>query len=121
VTDEEWEKQRTRAVMAAFQTGRPVFADTEGELRYTDGSHERVPANVGTEASVSVARGTGGLPRAARASRRAYVASIVAAIGNAIGALWHPWQIAVAATFVASALIWRHVHRGQRALLRGAV
>ena len=47
MTDDEWEKQRARAVLAAFQTGRPVFADTDGELRYADGSGERLPDHAG--------------------------------------------------------------------------
>jgi hypothetical protein len=52
VTDEEWEKQRARAVAAAFQTGRPVFADTDGALRYADGAREEVPPGVGSATSV---------------------------------------------------------------------
>jgi hypothetical protein len=51
VTDEEWEKQRARAILAAFQTGRPVFADSEGELRYVDGSGERLQDEVGVPRS----------------------------------------------------------------------
>ena len=47
MTDDEWEKRRSRAVLAAFQTGRPVFADTDGVLRYTDGAKEPVSDNVG--------------------------------------------------------------------------
>jgi hypothetical protein len=30
VTDDEWEEQRNRAIMTAFQTGRAVFADSAG-------------------------------------------------------------------------------------------
>lgn len=40
MTDDEWEEQRRRAVLAAFQTGRPVFANTDGELRYADEGRE---------------------------------------------------------------------------------
>ena len=43
----EWDKQRERAILAAFQTGRPVFADSDGELRYTDGAGEPVADDVG--------------------------------------------------------------------------
>jgi hypothetical protein len=48
VTDDDaWEQQRKRAILAAFQTGRPVFADTDGEMRYADGDHEPLAADVG--------------------------------------------------------------------------
>ncbi|HSX23373.1 MAG TPA: hypothetical protein VLE97_11420 [Gaiellaceae bacterium] len=47
MTDDEWEEQRRRAVLAAFQTGRPVFADTDGELRYVDGDREPLADDVG--------------------------------------------------------------------------
>jgi hypothetical protein len=47
VTDDEWEEQRKRAVLAAFQTGRPVFADTDGAMRYADGDHEVLADDVG--------------------------------------------------------------------------
>jgi hypothetical protein len=57
VTDEEWEKQRKRAILAAFQTGRPVFADSEGEMRYVDGNGERLPDEIGVpKASMPVAK-----------------------------------------------------------------
>lgn len=36
MTDEEWEQHRNRAIMAAFNTGRVVFADTDGKLQYYD-------------------------------------------------------------------------------------
>jgi hypothetical protein len=58
--------------------------------------------------------------RAHRASRWAFVTSSVAAVANAIVGLWHPWQLAVAAVFGGSAVVWYRFHRGQRALLRGA-
>lgn len=51
MTDEEWEKQRARAILAAFQTGRPVFADSEGKMRYVDGGGERLPDEVGVPRS----------------------------------------------------------------------
>ena len=47
MTDEEWEEQRKRAVLAAFQTGRSVFADTDGVLRYADGDHEALADETG--------------------------------------------------------------------------
>jgi hypothetical protein len=43
----EWDKQRERAISAVFQTGRPVFADSDGQLRYTDGASEPVAEDVG--------------------------------------------------------------------------
>lgn len=119
MTDDEWEKQRVRAVMTTFQTGRPVFADTDGDLRYTDGDRERIPADVGV-AKQPVPRATALATRAHRASRWAFVASSVAAVANAIVGLWHPWQLAVAAVCVFSAAVWYRVNQRQRALLRGA-
>jgi hypothetical protein len=47
MTDEEWEKRRMRAAMTAFQTGRPVLADSEGELRYADGNCEPLGDEIG--------------------------------------------------------------------------
>lgn len=117
MTDEEWEKQRKRAILAAFQTGRPVFADSEGEMRYVDGNGERLPDEVGVtkapipKATAAVAR------RAARASYLTYIASVVAAIGNAYAGLWHPWQFVAAGAFVVSAFLWRRVNQRQRAML----
>jgi hypothetical protein len=117
VTDEEWEKQRARAILAAFQTGRPVFADSEGEMRYVDGNGERLPDEVGVpqapipKATMEVAR------RAARASYLTYIASVVAAIGNAYAGLWHPWQFAIAVVFVFNAFLWRRINQRQRAML----
>jgi hypothetical protein len=40
MTNAMWEQQRKFAIAAAFQTGRPVFADSEGELRYADFNSE---------------------------------------------------------------------------------
>ena len=47
MTDEEWERRRERAIAAAFQTGRPVFGDSNGQLRYADGNHEPIADDVG--------------------------------------------------------------------------
>ncbi len=47
MTDDEWEAQRKLAILAAFQTGRPVFADSEGEMRYVDGDREPFAEGVG--------------------------------------------------------------------------
>lgn len=47
MTDDEWAQQRERAILAAFQSGRPVFGDTDGELRYADGDHETLPDDIG--------------------------------------------------------------------------
>jgi hypothetical protein len=43
MTRDEWEQTRKRAIEAAFQTGRPVFADSEGALCYADGDCEQLP------------------------------------------------------------------------------
>ena len=119
MTNEEWEKQRVRAIMAAFQTGRPVFADTDGDLRHTDGAREQIPADVGV-AKAPIPRATALATRAHRASRWAFVASSVAAVANAIVGLWHPWQLAVAAVCGFSAAVWYRVGRRQLAMMRGA-
>ena len=47
MTDDDWEKRRDRSILAAFQTGRPVFGDTDGVLRYADGDGEPLPDDVG--------------------------------------------------------------------------
>lgn len=47
MTDDDWEKRRNRSILAAFQTGRPVFGDTDGVLRYADGDGEPLPDDVG--------------------------------------------------------------------------
>lgn len=47
MTDDDWEQRRDRAILAAFQTGRPVFADSEGEMHYADGDHELLADDVG--------------------------------------------------------------------------
>ncbi len=114
VRDDDWEQKRQRAILAAFQTGRPVFADTDGEMRYADGDGETLAADVGL-ARQPVPRSTALASRAQRASHRAFISSIVAAIANAVAGLWHPWQIAVAAVFVGCAVYWRRVNQHQRA------
>ena len=103
MTNEEWAKQRMRAIMAAFQTGRPVVADTDGELRHADGVRESLPADVAV-ARQPVPRAMALATRVHRASRWAFVAAIVAAVANGIAGLWHPWQLAVAAAFVGYAV-----------------
>lgn len=47
MTDDNWEEQRNRAILAAFQTGRTVFADTDGALRFADGDKEPLADDVG--------------------------------------------------------------------------
>jgi hypothetical protein len=47
MTDDEYEQHRNRAILAAFQTGRPVFADSDGEIRYADGDKEPLADDVG--------------------------------------------------------------------------
>lgn len=47
MTDDEWEARRKRAILAAFQTGRPVFADSDGEMRFADGDRELLAEGVG--------------------------------------------------------------------------
>jgi hypothetical protein len=120
VNDDAWDKQRSRAILAAFETGRPVFADTDGDLRYVDGTGERVPEDVGIAAQ-PFPRATALAIRAERASHWAFVTSIIAAIANTVTAYWHPWQIGVAVVCVGSAVVWCRVNRHQRAGLKGAL
>ncbi len=47
MTDDEWEQRRQRSILAAFQTGRSVFGDSEGVLRYADGEQEALADDVG--------------------------------------------------------------------------
>jgi hypothetical protein len=96
------------------ETGRPVFADSEGELRYGAGDRERLADDVGI-AKQPVPQATALAIRAQRASRFAFVASSAAAVANAVAALWHPWQIAIAIVFAGSAVVWHRVNRYQRA------
>lgn len=48
IDDAAWNQQRERAILAAFQTGHPVFADSDGVLRYVDGDCEPVADDVGS-------------------------------------------------------------------------
>jgi hypothetical protein len=114
VTDEEWEERRKRVIMAAFQTGRPVFADADGVMRYADGDREPLADEVGVAQEPQAT--TRIYTPAMRASRAAFIASIVAAIANVIAGLWHPWYFVAAAGMTYSAVVWRSIHRGQRAL-----
>ena len=124
MTDDEWEKQRQRSILAAFQTGRPVFGDSEGVLRYVDGDHETVPPDIGV-AKQPVPQATAiakpPIPQATlavqaeRASHWAFVTSIVAASISAIsGLIWHPWHLAISAGLVGCAVVWRRLNRHQR-------
>lgn len=47
MTNDEWEARRKRAILAAFQTGRPVFADSDGEMRFADGDREPLASGAG--------------------------------------------------------------------------
>lgn len=113
MTDDDWEEQRNRAILAAFQTGRTVFADTEGELRFADGNQEAVPQDVGL-ARQPIPQAQQLAKRAERASRFAFGMSLVAAITNCIAAIWNPWQLALAAVFGSCAFVWHKVNRSQR-------
>jgi len=117
VTDDEWEQRRDRAIMAAFQTGRPVFADTDGVLRYTDGDREPLADDAGFVKSPVATIAA----RAERWSRRAFIWSIVAAIANTGMAYWHLWQLACAGVFVFNAVIWGRINRTQRSRLASKV
>jgi len=119
VTDDEYDQHRNRAILAAFQTGRPVLADTDGVLRYTDGAKETVPADVGV-GKPPVPRTRALAVRAERASHMAFVTSVVAAIANAVsGFLWNPWQLVCVVMFVGSAVVFRRTNQLQRAASRG--
>lgn len=122
MTDDEWEKLRARAISTEFETGRPVFDDTDGVLRFSDGAREEVPDDVDVAVSEqTVPRATALALRAERSSRFAFVMSVVAAGANAVRAIWHPWQLALVPVFVFSALVWRRVNGHQRtAMGRGA-
>lgn len=116
MTDDEWEQKRQRVIMTVFQTGRPVFADTDGEMRYVDGDREELPDDVGV-ARAPLPRATPTIyGRAMRASRFAYVGSIVAGVTNAVVGFWHPLYYAFAVAALLSALVWRRVHHSQRKL-----
>lgn len=116
MTDEEWDKQRHRAILAAFQTGRPVFADTEGVLRYADGSKEPLAADVGIVHPASPA--TECAMRAERASQLTYVLSVIAAFMNGVMAvLWNTWQVVPAVVLAICAVIWYRINRRQNEAL----
>ena len=87
-------------------------------FRYIDGAQEPVAADVGVVKPVSRAKELA--VRAERASRLAFVLSIIAAIMNGIMALlWNTWQIAPAVGLAACAVVWHRVNHYQRdALVR---
>jgi hypothetical protein len=119
VTDDEYEQRRSRAILAAFQTGRPVFADSDGEMRYADGDREPLADDVGVVMQ-PIPRATALAVRAHHASRFAFVMSVVAVGANAVMAFWHPWQLAVAGVFGFSAVVWHRVNQHQRAMSQGS-
>lgn len=47
MNDDAWKQRKERTILAAFQTGRSVFADSDGELRFADGDQEAVPDDIG--------------------------------------------------------------------------
>ena len=98
MTDEEWEKQRERTIATSIQTGRPVVANADDELRFADGDRERVPDNVGVVMQP--------LPTAVLAThtRRAFRWTLAAAVANTIAGLWNPWLFAAAAVFAGCAV-----------------
>lgn len=115
MNDDEYELHRNQAILAALQTGRPVFADNEGELRFVvDGAGEPLPADVGIikqPSQADLAR------RAERASRLTYVVSAVAALANAVMVHWNTWQIAPAIVLGGCAVIWYRINCHQRAVI----
>ena len=119
MNDNDWEEQRNRAILAAFQTGRTVFADTDGELRFADGKQEAVPEDVGL-ARQPIPQAVQLAKRAERASHFAFVMSLVAAFTNGVAAIWNPWQLSLVVVFGGCALVWRKVNRSQRLANRGA-
>jgi hypothetical protein len=114
VSDAEWELKKNRAVLTAFQTGRPVFADSEGELRFVDGDGE--PVSVPDEAGVPVEklpRAKVALRKAARASYWAAVTAGFAAACNAGLGYWRSWHFIAAILLAGTALFWLYVRRSQ--------
>lgn len=120
MTDEEWERQRRRAILSAFQTGRPVFADSDGELKYADGSREQVPVDVGI-AKKPLPRVTVLAVRNERASHWAFVTSIIAVLASTVWSLWDQWRLIFVAAFIGCAFTWRRVNQRQRAVSRAAM
>ena len=112
MTDEEWELKRNRAILAAFQTGRPVFADSDGEMRYVDGDGEQLTDDVGVPME-KLPRAAAALRRAARASYWAAVTAAVAAIGNAIVGIWRSWNLVAAIVLALTSVLWFRVRRRQ--------
>ena len=111
MTDDEWELKRNRAILAAFQTGRPVFADSDGEMRYIDGDGESLPeAGVPME---KLPRASLALRRAARASYWAAVTAAVASFGNAILGIWRSWHLVAAIVLALTSVLWFRVRRRQ--------
>jgi hypothetical protein len=111
VSDAEWELKKNRAVLTAFQTGRPVFADSEGELRFVDGDGEPVPDDLGEP--VVVPRAQAALRKAARASHWAAVTAGFAAACNAVLGYWRSWHFIAAILLAGTALFWLYVRRSQ--------
>lgn len=119
MTDDEWEQRRNRAILAAFQTGRPVIADSDDVMHYADGDHETLADDVGVP-KTALPRVTALAVRAERASHFAFVTSAIAAVANTIcGLLWYPWQLVAAVALAGSAIVWWRINRHQRALSRG--
>lgn len=118
MTDDEWEEHRNRAISAAFLTGRPTFADNNGVMRFADGDQEVIPADIGgTPMPLPLEPKSPTIyTKAMRASCFAFVMSMIAAAGNVVVGVWRPWHFAYAAVLLCSALVWRYVHRKQRAL-----
>lgn len=117
MSDDEWQAQRDRAILAAFQTGRPVFADSEGAMRYADGDREPLPDDVGVTPK-PIPRAAAQLRRASRASYWAAISSGAAAAINAIvGVVWKPWYLWPALIAAVSAILWIWVQHRQLELV----
>ena len=116
LTDDEWEKQRSRAILAAFQTGRPVFADTDGELRYVDDDRKALSDDVGIPRR-PVPRVAVLIAKASRASYWAMVSSAVAAILNTVLGIWREslWYLGAGIVTAISTALWYRVRRSQLA------
>jgi len=113
VTDDEWELKRNRAILAAFQSGRPVFADSDGQRRYVDGEGEALPADEAAIPMEKLPRATLALRKAARASYWAAVTAAVAAAGNAVLGIWRSWHLIAAIVLALTSVLWFHVRRKQ--------
>lgn len=42
MNDDEWNRLRNRAILEALRTGRSVFVDSDGQLRYGDSASDDV-------------------------------------------------------------------------------